>query len=153
MQWTAPGDCSTITLRSKNADDPVYKTVTGVNLTSSTSNVTITGLKGGLKYWFALIVVGGANEGTSNVVTAVPLESIPTPTVAPTVSPTVTGAPSVSPTAVPSVTVTGVPSVSPTSGGAGSGGGGGCSVGDTSFMAGVLLLLPLLFTGLKALTR
>lgn len=125
-------------------------------LTSTTTNVTITGLIGGLQYWFALVVVGGRNEGTSNIVTAVPLESTPTPTVEPTVTaaPTVTGAPSVSPTAGPSVTVTSAPSVSPTGGGAaGSGGGGGCSVGDASLMAGVVLLLPLLLAGLKSRTR
>ena len=152
MQWTAPGDCSTITLRSKNTNDPVYRTVTGLNLTSTTSNVTITDLTGGLQYWFALVIVGGEHEGTSNIVTAVPLESTPTPTVAPTAVPTVTGAPSVSPTVAPSVTVTGAPSVSPTGGGAG-GGGGGCSVGDASLITGVLVLLPLFLAGVHRRTR
>lgn len=139
-------------MRSKNENDPVYRTITGLNLTSATSNVTVSGLTGGIQYWFALVVVGGEHEGTSNVVTAVPLESTPTPTAAPTVAPTVTGTPSVSPTAGPSVTVTSAPSVSPTGGGAGSG-GGGCSVGDASLMTGVLALLPLLLLGLKSGTR
>lgn len=152
MRWTAPGDCSTITLRSKNTNDAVYRTVTGVNLTSTTSTVTINGLTGGIQYWFALVVVGGEHEGTSNIVTAVPLESTPTPTLAPTVVPTVTGAPSVSPTAGPSVTVTGAPTTGPTGGAAGSG-GGGCSVGDASLVTGVLVLLPLLLAGLKARTK
>jgi hypothetical protein len=140
LTWTAPEDCSTIVLRYKNEEDTIYRDVPGVAIGAFTSKITVSSLKAGLKYWFALVVSGGYHEGMSNEVSVTPLaKATPTPTTAPSVSPTAI------PTGTPSTSPTSAPSVSPTSGDAsGSGGGGGCSLDGVPFVAVLLLLAPLL---------
>lgn len=138
--WTAPEDCSTIALRYKNEEDTIYRNVPNASIGPYTSKITVSSLKAGLKYWFALVVTGGYHEGTSNEVSVTPLaKATPTPTTTPSVSPTAgpSGSPSVSPTTAPSVS----PASADVSG---SGGGGGCSVDSVPFVAMLVLVAPLL---------
>lgn len=124
-----------MTLYFKKTSTGSIQEVPGATITPSISQFTVTNLASGVLYYFYLDVVGGVNEGRSNVVTVTPLASEPTPTPTAAPSPQPTGAPS------PSVTVTLVPSVS-VSPSQSSGGGGCMTTGFAPFS--VLFLLPLL---------
>ncbi|MEK3791345.1 fibronectin type III domain-containing protein [Paenibacillus sp. FSL R7-0204] len=79
FSWTAANGATGLTVEQSPAGENTWTTATTSGaIAANAASATVTGLSPSTAYDFRLVVTGGANTGTSNVVTNVTTESAPT---------------------------------------------------------------------------
>lgn len=72
LTFSAPTDATSVKLLKSVASSSEGFEDAGIDLNSSSTSSTVTGLTNGVQYWFKLLVEGGPKAGISNIVSSTP---------------------------------------------------------------------------------